>query len=264
MIATSKWDDLKTRTASSLFMVAVGAGEIWLGGPWFMALIVAVCGLMFWELVRMLVPGAEGLARALGGLAALGVTVAIVGNTLLDVLALAVPVLCGAVLIKRHRVIFNLYAPVIMLAGYALVILRDREDGLTWLIWLILVVVITDVAGYFAGRMIGGPKFWPAISPKKTWSGTVAGWIGAGVLGAVFMSISGAGPVLILISMGTSLASQMGDIAESAIKRRVGVKDSSRLIPGHGGVLDRFDGLIGAALLVLIVMLIYGQVPVVR
>ena len=113
----------------------------------------------------------------------------------------------------------------------------------------------------FAGRMIGGPKFWPAVSPKKTWSGTIAGWIGAGALGAAFMPITGAGATLILISMATSFASQMGDIAESAIKRKMGVKDSSRLIPGHGGVLDRFDGLIGAALLALVVMLLYGQVP---
>jgi phosphatidate cytidylyltransferase len=257
----SKWDDLKARTLSSLFMIVVGAVEIWLGGPWFLGLIVLVTGLMIWELVRMLDPGAEVLARGLGALAGLALTVAILSPASYDVLALLTPLGAGLVLLMRHRLIYLLYAPVILLAAYALVTLRDREDGLTWLLWLVLVVVITDVAGYFAGRMIGGPKFWPAVSPKKTWSGTVAGWIGAGALGAAFIPLSGAGPVLIVISMATSFASQMGDIAESAIKRRMGVKDSSRLIPGHGGVLDRFDGLIGAALLALLVMLIYGQVP---
>ncbi|MDP5349564.1 MAG: phosphatidate cytidylyltransferase, partial [Paracoccaceae bacterium] len=141
------------------------------------------------------------------------------------------------------------------------VMLRDTPDGLTWLIWLVLVVVVTDVAGYFAGRMIGGPKFWPAISPKKTWSGTVAGWIGAGALGLAFQPLTGAGATLVLISMIASFASQMGDIAESAVKRRTGVKDSSSLIPGHGGVLDRFDGLLGASLLVLLFMVMAGHLP---
>jgi phosphatidate cytidylyltransferase len=154
-----------------------------------------------------------------------------------------------------------LYGPVVMFAAYGLVVLRDAPNGLIWLIWLVLVVVVTDVAGYFAGRMIGGPKFWPAISPKKTWSGTIAGWIGAGGLAFVFIPLTGAGIGLVFVSMIAAFASQMGDIAESAIKRRTGVKDSSSLIPGHGGVLDRFDGLIGAALLVLVFMAVAGQLP---
>jgi len=259
---SSKWEDLKTRTLSALLMIVVGAFDIWLGGIWFLALIALVCGLMIWELVRMLEPEKVMLARALGALAVASVAVAVMVPVLGDVLALAAPIVAGAVLITTHRKVFVLYAPVIMLASYALVTARALEDGITWLVWLVLVVVITDIAGYFAGRMFGGPKFWPSISPKKTWSGTVAGWIGAGLLGLAFMSVTGVGPILVLISMVTSLASQMGDIAESAIKRRVGVKDSSRLIPGHGGVLDRFDGLIGASLLVLVVLVISGQVPV--
>ncbi len=259
---SSKWEDLKTRTLSALLMIIVGAFDIWLGGVWFLALIALVCGLMIWELLRMLEPDKEMLARALGALAALAVAVAVMVPGPGAVLALAAPVVAGALLVTTHRTVFVLYAPVIMLASYALVMTRGIDDGIIWLLWLVLVVVITDIAGYFAGRMFGGPKFWPSISPKKTWSGTVAGWIGAGLLGAAFMSVTGAGPVLILVSMVTSFASQMGDIAESAIKRRVGVKDSSRLIPGHGGVLDRFDGLIGASILVLVVLVISGQVPV--
>lgn len=260
--AASKWEDLKTRTLSALLMIVVGAFDIWLGGVWFLALIALVCGLMIWELVRMLEPEKVMLARALGALAVVSVAVAVMVPVLGDVLALAAPLVAGALLITTHRKVFVLYAPVIMLASYALVTARALEDGITWLVWLVLVVVITDIAGYFAGRMFGGPKFWPSISPKKTWSGTVAGWIGAGLLGFAFMSVTGVGPILVLVSMVTSFASQMGDIAESAIKRRVGVKDSSRLIPGHGGVLDRFDGLIGASLLVLVVLVISGQVPV--
>jgi phosphatidate cytidylyltransferase len=118
---------------------------------------------------------------------------------------------------------------------------------------MVLVVVVTDIAGYFAGRIIGGPKFWPAVSPKKTWSGTVAGWLSAAVVGLIFLAISTAGIDLIWISSVLAFASQLGDIAESAIKRRAGVKDSSNLIPGHGGLMDRFDGLLGAALFMLLV-----------
>jgi phosphatidate cytidylyltransferase len=134
---------------------------------------------------------------------------------------------------------------------------------MAWLIWLVLVVVVTDIAGYFAGRIIGGPKFWPAVSPKKTWSGTIAGWVCAAIVGMVFLRFTTAGPDLPWISAALSLASQLGDIAESAIKRRMGVKDSSHLIPGHGGLLDRFDGLLGASLLMLLVALIV-IVPEVR
>lgn len=258
MTTSSKWEDLKARTLSSLLMVAVGSVEIWLGGPWFLALISVVCALMIWELVRMLMREPMNVARGLGILAGLSMLAA----TLMAMpLILLLPLVAGAVLVKKNRLIFVLYGPVVMFAAYGLVVLRDAPNGLVWLIWLVLVVVVTDVAGYFAGRMFGGPKFWPAISPKKTWSGTIAGWISAGGLALVFIPFTGAGAGLVLVSMIASFASQMGDIAESAIKRRTGVKDSSSLIPGHGGVLDRFDGLIGAALLVLVFMAFAGQLP---
>jgi len=126
-----------------------------------------------------------------------------------------------------------------------------------------LVVVVTDIAGYFAGRIFGGPKFWPRFSPKKTWSGIVAGWIAAVGIGAIFLRISSAGIDLLWISALLAFASQLGDIGESAIKRMSGVKDSSSLIPGHGGLMDRFDGLLGAALFMLLVAQL-TDVPSVR
>lgn len=112
-------------------------------------------------------------------------------------------------------------------------------------------MVLTDCAGYFAGRSIGGAKFWPSISPKKTWAGTVAGWIAAGAFGAYMMETLESGLWLIGLSVAVSFASQMGDISQSAIKRSSGVKDSSSLIPGHGGVWDRFDGMLAAGLLLV-------------
>jgi phosphatidate cytidylyltransferase len=111
--------------------------------------------------------------------------------------------------------------------------------------------------GYFAGRILGGPKFWPAISPKKTWSGTIAGWIGAAILGLGFV-LAGQGTLwLVVLSPLVAFAGQMGDIVESWLKRRVGAKDSSALIPGHGGVLDRFDALTGAMVLVMLLTRIF-------
>ena len=129
------------------------------------------------------------------------------------------------------------------------------------MLWLVLIVVASDVLGYFAGRLIGGPKFWPSISPKKTWSGTIAGWIGAALVGLAFMGADGAGIGIVGVSIMLAMAAQMGDIAESAIKRRLGVKDSSHLIPGHGGVMDRFDGMVGAAVLLLVAGPVAGVPP---
>lgn len=157
----------------------------------------------------------------------------------------------------RDGVIALVYGVAILLAGAALIWLRCQPQGLVLTLWLLAVVIASDIMGYFAGRLLGGPKFWPRISPKKTWSGTIAGWIGALIVGWAF---SGAlGSVVILFSPIVAFAGQMGDIAESAIKRRAGVKDSSNLIPGHGGVLDRFDAVILAVLVVVGVQMLFPQ-----
>lgn len=151
----------------------------------------------------------------------------------------------------RDTALWAGYGLAILLAGAALIWLRGLPNGFLLICWLLAVVIASDVMGYFAGRALGGPKFWPRISPKKTWSGTVAGWIGAALVGVVFAALDrGTGLGLVLLSPFVAFAGQMGDIAESAIKRRAGVKDSSNLIPGHGGVLDRFDALIFAAIVV--------------
>jgi phosphatidate cytidylyltransferase len=145
-------------------------------------------------------------------------------------------------------------------------VVRDRPElGLVGLLWMFAVVWGTDVAAYFTGRRLGGPKLWPRVSPKKTWSGFLGG-LGAGVLSGILVyfvaeSFGWDSPVSLttaaVVSGIASIASQGGDLAESALKRRFDVKDSSHLIPGHGGVMDRLDGfwavaaLVGAILLVL-------------
>ena len=168
-------------------------------------------------------------------------------------LGLALAPLAMALTETRERAFLSVYTLLMLIAAQVFIVLDQR--GSVIVIWLVCIVVASDVCGYFAGRLLGGPRFWPAISPKKTWSGTVAGWFGAAFVGFGFVIFASAGWGLVLISPLVALAGQMGDIVESLIKRRAGVKDASRLIPGHGGVLDRFDALIGAILAVWVLEL---------
>lgn len=249
---SDRWADLRPRLMSAAVMLAVGVVEIWLGGLPFLALAVALVAVMIWELAAM-TGGAEGrrMALILAGLAALAF-IADEGWPSLPSWWVIPPVMLVMGLTPRlHPVASALMAGAIMVAGHGLFVLRD-EAGTAAILWLIGVVIASDVMGYFAGRILGGPKFWPAISPKKTWSGTVAGWIGATAVGAGFVLADQGEPLLILLSPFVAFAGQMGDIAESWIKRRTGVKDSSHLIPGHGGVMDRFDALCGAMVAVMI------------
>ncbi|WP_102223159.1 phosphatidate cytidylyltransferase [Acidimangrovimonas sediminis] len=258
--ATARWGDLKARMISGALMALAGVVLVRLGGWYFGTLAVLAGGVMTWELAQMM--GAGRAAVPLGALTSMSLlSAALIPPDTALLLILVAPAI-GAWVVLKDRWIFGLYALATTVAAYGLYWFRDVYGG-TWLFWLILVVVVTDVFGYFAGRMIGGPKFWPKVSPKKTWSGTVAGWIGAALVGTAFLFFTNAGTDLPWISALVALASQIGDIAESAIKRRAGVKDSSNLIPGHGGLLDRFDGLLGAALMMLLVSLIV-HVPTVR
>ena len=247
---SGKWADLRTRILSAIVMIMVGAVEIWLGGTAFAALVVALTGVMIWELATLTAPARRRSPVTLAVAASVALMAALVLKTELAALFLVVPSVALILTPRRDRRLAGAYALAIMLAGYGLIDLR-QTGGTTVILWLVAVVVASDVLGYFAGRMLGGPKFWPAISPKKTWSGTVAGWIGAGVVGLAMVLAAGASWLLVPLSALVAFAGQLGDIAESWVKRRAGVKDASNLIPGHGGVLDRFDALIGAVVAVL-------------
>lgn len=244
-----------------MVLAVVGAVHVWLGGLVFLALVAVLSGLMLWELARMTGQGGRAwlpLALGLAGALALGIDE---GVPAMPAWLLFPPVALAMALTPRiFPVVSGLTALAILVAGHGLFVIRD-EAGTATLLWLLAVVIVSDVAGYFAGRIIGGPKFWPAISPKKTWSGTAAGWIGAALVGLGFW-LSGHGPAILpLLSPFVAFAGQMGDVGESWIKRRSGVKDSSQLIPGHGGVMDRFDALTGA---VLLVMAMQPLVPLAR
>jgi phosphatidate cytidylyltransferase len=145
-------------------------------------------------------------------------------------------------------------------AEVASVLVRiDRADGFVALMLVLLVVWVTDIGGYVAGRGIGGPKLWPKVSPGKTWAGAIGGFVASLMVAAGFVAfgLGKTAPVLVLGAV-LSIASQLGDLFESAVKRRFGVKDSSHIIPGHGGLLDRLDGFIAAIVMAAILGFLRG------
>jgi phosphatidate cytidylyltransferase len=244
---------------SAVVLVAVGGAEIWLGGPSFVVLVVLLTGAMVWELAKMTAPDHENTPLGLAALSCLCLGATWFFPDRVSAAFLLVPALAIALTDRRDRRLASLYSVAIMIAGYGLIEIR-MTAGTPVILWLVLIVVASDVLGYFVGRIFGGPKFWPAVSPKKTWSGTVAGWAGAALVGAAFWLAGYAGPALVPLSVVVAFAGQMGDIAESWVKRRAGVKDASTLIPGHGGVLDRFDALIGA-LVALMLLDLFMDLP---
>jgi phosphatidate cytidylyltransferase len=149
------------------------------------------------------------------------------------------------------------YAAVLLAAP---LVLRSGEFGFLTMVILFAVVWTTDVLGYFAGRTFGGPKLMPAVSPKKTWSGAVAGTLGAMIVAVMLAKGFGGfhASAIALIALLLSVVAQLGDLLESWIKRRFGAKDASQLIPGHGGVMDRLDGFWAAALVGCLIGLLRG------
>jgi phosphatidate cytidylyltransferase len=145
-------------------------------------------------------------------------------------------------------------------AEIASVLVRvDPAKGFAALMFVLLIVWVTDSGGYFAGRGIGGPKLWPRVSPKKTWAGAAGGFAASLAVAAGFAAfdLGRIGPLLML-SGALSVVSQLGDLFESAVKRRFGVKDSSHIIPGHGGLMDRLDGFVAAVVVAALFGLLRG------
>jgi len=144
-----------------------------------------------------------------------------------------------------------------LLSAVSLLWVRDRADnGIALVLWVFILVWSVDIGAYFAGRTIGGPKLAPAISPNKTWAGFYGGIVAATLLSGAWTLFSGLAPVLLLLAPLFAVASQGGDLFESWMKRRAGIKDSGRWLPGHGGVFDRLDGLLPVAILTALAVLV--------
>lgn len=252
--------DFLPRLASALVLGPLVVLLTWWGGFPFEIMVVAAAIGVLWEWLRM----AGAFPRN---------TLLIIGSFMLILAVLVLHVrpapvamsviLLGAIasaLIARGGRTKRPWAPAGMIYAGALALapisLRgDAQLGLVSLVWLFAVVWSTDIAAYFCGRLIGGAKLWPRVSPNKTWSGALGGALFGTLAGMLVLYLAGVSSFLLAapVAFVVSVTSQGGDLFESAMKRRFGVKDSSGLIPGHGGLMDRLDGFItGAALALLI------------
>ncbi len=254
-----RFSDLRIRTLSGLALAAAAFGLLWLGGWWTAAMFALGAGAAAWEW-RAITAERGGAPGPLGWLAAAAVAAALLWQVergfaeAAGLLALAALLSAAADLAGgRGRTALWGVAGIALVgvSSLALLALRLAEPyGFETAFWVVLVVVATDTGGYFAGRLLGGPLLWPSVSPKKTWTG-LAGGIGLAFFGGGLFSWATTGTYfyeVCTVSAIAALLAQGGDLAESALKRRFGVKDAGRIIPGHGGALDRFDGLMAATL----------------
>jgi phosphatidate cytidylyltransferase len=259
--AASQKSEVLLRIASAIVLAALALGAA-IASPWSFLVLIILCGIIVaWEWGR-LVRG-EGLDR-IAILEATAVAAVAILLTLkradLAALALAVAAVAVALLSRSSgRSAWSLsgllYAA---LPAAALAFLRsDPSLGAIAVLYLFAVAWTTDTASYGAGRLIGGPKFAPRISPRKTWSGFIVGTLTPALVGYAFaLALKGTSAWrLALVSVALALACQLGDLLESAVKRHFGAKDMSQLIPGHGGLLDRIDGLLIAAILASLIAL---------
>lgn len=251
--------DLKVRAIAGLVMASVAIGILWLGGLAFLTLTLVIGALVLREwcsitgagqpravylLALTVLAGSFGLAGANNW--PMGFALSIGGGVVLGLVGLAL----------RQRALRWVGLGVLYAAVPALALawLRHQPDGFKLVLWLMVAVAMTDTCAYFAGRRFGGPKLAPRISPKKTWSGLIGGTVGAALSGWVLGALFGLplDKAIVLAGGAAVLAavSQMGDLGESALKRSFGVKDSGSILPGHGGIMDRVDGLVAAAPLV--------------
>ncbi|WP_029008145.1 phosphatidate cytidylyltransferase [Azospirillum halopraeferens] len=246
-----KASDLKVRMLSALILGPLVLAAVWAGGWTLRALLAATALLALNEWLRMVAQ--DRLATALpAGLAAvivvLGVHVALgPAIAMLAAFALAGVVTATA---GMGRWLVGFGVPYVAAGVLALDWLREApEAGLALFLFVLLTVWATDIGAYAAGRSIGGPRLAPRISPKKTWAGLLGGVVASGLAGlGVAVAAGAASPLLaLLVGACTAVVAQAGDLFESAVKRRFDIKDSGRLIPGHGGLLDRIDGLLVAA-----------------
>ncbi len=255
--------NLWIRVAAALVLAPLAIAAAYAGSWWWIAPVTLLAIGLFVEWLTVV-----GSAREKSVVAAGVVALAVAGLCLgfarveLALAALALGVAATALLSVRQRRWTSagfLYAGAAQMAS---VLVRfDTATGFIALVFVLLIVWVTDIGGYFAGRGIGGAKLWPRVSPNKTWAGAIGGFAASLVvaLGFAALGLGRSWPLLMLAAV-LSVVAQLGDLFESAVKRRFGVKDSSHIIPGHGGLMDRFDGYIAAIVLASIFGLLRGGV----
>jgi phosphatidate cytidylyltransferase len=250
MAAAETKSDLGLRSVIGIALAAVAVLLLWFGGVvlWAMLTIGAVIALIEWA----------GLVRAHRARLGIGIVVLLLG------MSYALPMLWGTdratlALLLIAAMLLAMFPKAALTAvgvGYigtaalSILFLRSQPLGFALALWTLAIVWATDIGAYFAGRAIGGPKLAPAISPNKTWAGLAGGMIAAGIVGALIAQFGHLPALALWLAPFLAVVAQLGDLLESGMKRRVGVKDSGKILPGHGGLLDRIDGLLPVAILV--------------
>lgn len=272
-VSARSFSGFSVRLVSALALAALALAAVHAGGPWLTALVAVAVLLMAreWPELCLAGAGARPLWRRppLAALAFIATAVAALALLAAGRLgaAGAVAGLGAAVvaLIARgraaDRVLLGLGLPYIIVPAAAILWLGAGEGGRLTLYWLFAVVWATDIGGYVFGKLIGGPKLAPAVSPGKTWAGLIGATALAAAVAAAFAFAAPGVPMACLAATGVlvSLAAQGGDLLESAVKRHFAVKDSGSIIPGHGGLFDRLDGLLAAALLLAALFIATGD-----
>lgn len=246
--------NLQLRILTAAVLAPVVILLIWLGGTSFRLLSVVIGFAIFYEWTT-LSASKQTRSGLMAGWAVLVVAAALLLLKMPAIQILAILAAGSVFLIQRSNwtAIGLLYAGVPMVC---LALLRgETTSGLIAIIYLFALVWATDIAAYFTGRSLGGPKLAPRFSPNKTWSGAIGGVVAAMIAAAAvsYFSFDRIKYPMVVLAIALSVASQLGDLGESWVKRRFGVKDSGKLLPGHGGVMDRVDGLIVAAVVLYII-----------
>lgn len=269
VVPTAGFRQVAVRVVAAVIMIPPVLACVYFGYPVFNIFVAVVVALMAWEWRRIIDSEAFGAKGTVFALVLIGVIIA--GS--LSQYLVAISLLSALSVFYAARYVFSagpamrflwmsfgtLY---IGLPTLALIWLRGHgDDGRYTIYWLFVLVWAADTGAYIAGRLIGGPKLAPAVSPNKTWAGLAGCVVSAALVGVGVAYLSKSGDYVMLAGLSAliGLVSQGGDLVESAIKRKFGVKDSSQLIPGHGGVLDRVDALLAAILVAALIKFAYGD-----
>jgi phosphatidate cytidylyltransferase len=255
--------DLWPRVAAAVAMGSVAVAATWIGGFLFAAFWWLASIVVLWEWQRLV--GGERLivARVVAGAVALALAaLSALHDSIAGVVAALILGAAAVGWIAGGRQ--GIWAAAGVLYAGALVasvgLLRVSPSfGMASILWLFAVVWGADIAAYFAGRLIGGPRLWPRVSPGKTWAGAIVGAFAGAALGLMLGAWTNRLAALFWLGLATAIVSELGDLFESALKRRFGVKDSSGLIPGHGGLMDRLDAFTSASFFAAVVAILHPK-----
>jgi phosphatidate cytidylyltransferase len=257
-VAGQEGRNLLLRIAAALVMAPLAVAAAYVGG-WLWTSLVTVAAIGLYVEWLAVIGARKSRLVLLGILILFGVgwaEASYVPATYVAVF-IALGIVAAAVFADRRVWVVIGFGYAVAASVASILVRRDPFWGFAALMFVLLVVWVTDIGGYFAGRLLGGPKLWQRISPKKTWAGAIGGFMASLGVAAGFAAFDFGRTVamplkpvpLLLLAAIFSIASQLGDLFESAIKRRFGVKDSSQIIPGHGGLMDRLDGFVAAIVL---------------